>query len=71
MNETYMELLIIAAIALGATAAWGIVVLIDFLRPVKKTARKLKKMMYMARSAWDELDAVSYTHLTLPTNREV
>ena len=56
MNETYMELLIIAAIALGATAAWGIVVLIDFLRPVKKTARKLKKMMYMARSAWDELD---------------
>tara|TARA_S200000501_G_scaffold52178_1_gene42335 strand:- start:191 stop:370 length:180 start_codon:yes stop_codon:yes gene_type:complete len=56
MNETYMELLIIAAIALGATAAWGIVVLIDFLRPVKKTARKLKKMMYMARSAWDELE---------------
>ena len=56
MNETYMELLIIAAIALGATAAWGVVVLIDFLRPVKKTARKLKKMMYMARSAWDELD---------------
>ena len=56
MNETYMELLIIAAIALGATAAWGIVVLIDFLRPVKKTARKLKKMMYTARSAWDELD---------------
>ena len=56
MNETYMELLIIAAIALGATVAWGIVVLIDFLRPVKKTARKLKKMMYMARSAWDELD---------------
>ena len=56
MNETYMELLIIAAIALGATAAWGIVVLIDFLSPVKKTARKLKKMMYMARSAWDELE---------------
>ena len=56
MNETYMELLIIAAIAIGATAAWGIVVLIDFLRPVKKTARKLKKMMYMARSAWDELE---------------
>ena len=51
-----MELLIIAAISIGATAAWGIVVLIDFLRPVKKTARKLKKMMYMARSAWDELD---------------
>ena len=56
MNETYMELLIVAAIALGATAAWGIVVLIDFLRPVKKTPRKLKKMMYMARSAWDELE---------------
>ena len=56
MNETFMELLIIAVIALGATAAWGVVVLIDFLRPVKKTARKLKKMMYMARSAWDELD---------------
>ena len=56
MNETFMELLIIAIIALGATAAWGVVVLIDFLRPVKKTARKLKKMMYMARSAWDELD---------------
>jgi len=51
-----MELIIIAAIALGATAVWGVVVLIDFLRPVKKTARKLKKMMYMARSAWDELD---------------
>ena len=51
-----MELLIVAVIALGATAAWGIVVLIDFLRPVKKTARKLKKMMYMARSVWDELD---------------
>ena len=56
MNETFMELLIIAVIALGATAAWGIVVLIDFLRPVKKTARKLKKMMYMARSVWDELE---------------
>ena len=56
MNETYMELLIVALIALGATAAWGIVVLIDFFRPVKKTARKLKKMMYMARSAWDELE---------------
>jgi 16S rRNA U1498 N3-methylase RsmE len=56
MSETYMELIIIAAIALGATAVWGVVVLIDFLRPVKKTARKLKKMMYMARSAWDELD---------------
>ncbi len=51
-----MELLIVAIIALGATAAWGIVVLIDFLRPVKKTARKLKKMMYMARNVWDELD---------------
>lgn len=56
MNETYMEILIICLIALGATAVWGIVVLIDFLRPVKKTARKLKKMMYMARSAWDELE---------------
>ena len=56
MSETFMELLIIAIIALGATAAWGIVVLIDFLRPVKKTARKLKKMMYMARSVWDELE---------------
>ena len=51
-----MELLIIAVIALGATTAWGIVLIIDFLRPVKKTARKLKKMMYMARSVWDELD---------------
>ncbi len=51
-----MELLIVAVIALGATASWGIVLLIDFLRPVKKTARKLKKMMYMARSVWDELD---------------
>ena len=51
-----MELLIVAVIALGATVAWGIVVLIDFLRPVKKTARKLKKMMYMARSVWDELE---------------
>jgi len=51
-----MELLIVAIIALGATVAWGIVVLIDFLRPVKKTARKLKKMMYMARNVWDELD---------------
>ncbi len=49
MNETFMELLIVAIIALGATA-------IDFLRPVKKTARKLKKMMYMARNVWDELD---------------
>ena len=56
MSETFMELLIVAIIALGATAAWGIVVLIDFLRPVKKTARKLKKMMYMARSDWDELE---------------
>ena len=56
MNETYMEILIVSLIALGATGIWGIVVLIDFLRPVKKTARKLKKMMYMARSAWDELD---------------
>ena len=56
MNETYMEILIICLIALGATAIWGIVVLIDFLRPAKKTVRKLKKMMYMARSAWDELD---------------
>ena len=56
MNETYMEILIVALIALGATAVWGVVILIDFLRPVKKTARKLKKMMYMARSAWDELD---------------
>ena len=56
MNETYMEVLIVCLIALGATAAWGIVVLIVFLRPVKKTARKLKKMMYMARSVWDELD---------------
>ena len=51
-----MELLIVAVIALGATATWGIVVLIVFLRPVKKTARKLKKMMYMARNVWDELD---------------
>ena len=56
MSETFMELLIVAIIALGATAAWGIVVLIDFLRPVKKTARKLKKMMYMARNVWDELE---------------
>ena len=56
MSETFMELLIVAVIALGATATWGIVVLIDFLRPVKKTARKLKKMMYMARSVWDELE---------------
>jgi len=56
MSDTFMELLIVAVIALGATVAWGIVVLIDFLRPVKKTARKLKKMMYMARSVWDELD---------------
>ena len=56
MSETFMELLIVAIIALGATAAWGIVVLIDFLRPVKKTARKVKKMMYMARSVWDELE---------------
>ena len=56
MNETYMEILIVSLIALGATGIWVIVVLIDFLRPVKKTARKLKKMMYMARSAWDELD---------------
>ena len=56
MSETYMELLIVAVIALGATASWGIVLLIDFLRPVKKTARILKKMMYMARSVWDELD---------------
>ena len=55
MNETFMELLIVAIIALGATAAWGIVVLIDFLRPVKKQ-QEVKKMMYMARSAWDELD---------------
>ena len=54
MSDTFMELLIVAVIALGATVAWGIVVLIDFLRPVKKTARKLKKMMYMARSVWDE-----------------
>ena len=51
-----MEILIICLIALGATAVWGIVVLIDFLRPIKKTTRKLKKMMYMARSAWDELE---------------
>ena len=56
MNETYMEVLIVCLIALGATAVWGIVVLIDFLRPIKKTTRKLKKMMYMARSAWDELE---------------
>ena len=56
MNETYMEILIVSLIALVATGIWGIVVLIDFLRPVKKTGRKLKKMMYMARSAWDELD---------------
>ena len=56
MNETYMEILIICLIALGATAIWGIVVLIDFLRPIKKTTSKLKKMMYMARSAWDELE---------------
>ena len=56
MSETYMELLIVAVIALGATVSWGIVLLIDFLRPVKKTARKLKKMMYMARSVWDELE---------------
>ena len=51
-----MEILIVSLIALGATGIWGIVVLIDFLRPAKKTVRKLKKMMYMARSAWDELD---------------
>ena len=56
MIDTYMEILIVALIALGATAIWGIVVLIDFLRPAKRTVRKLKKMMYMARSAWDELD---------------
>ena len=56
MIDTYMEILIVSLIALGATGIWGIVVLIDFLRPAKKTVRKLKKMMYMARSAWDELD---------------
>ena len=56
MNETNMEILMIALIALGATAVWGVFVLIDFLRPVKKTARKLKKMMYMARNVWDEED---------------
>ena len=56
MSETYMEVLIVCLIALGATAVWGIIAIIDFFRPAKKTVRKLKKMMYMARSAWDELE---------------
>ena len=42
MNETFMELLIVAIIALGATAAWGIVVLIDFLRR-QKDSKKVKE----------------------------
>ena len=44
------------------------------LRDVKTRIRPLFRQERVAASAWNFLDgllAVSYTHLTLPTNREV
>ena len=32
---------------------------------------RLVRLKHNVKAAWSNIDAVSYTHLTLPTNREV
>ena len=37
----------------------------------KEASRKVEKLVLSAVANWEAKNAVSYTHLTLPTNREV
>ena len=40
----------------------------EYVRQIKELIKTVRRMAFDAR---DEFKAVSYTHLTLPTNREV
>ena len=67
MNEKYVQAAILGSLIGGA------ILLDDYVKPEKE--KNIKKHMIIKSdiqsSDVTDLKAVSYTHLTLPTNREV